>query len=226
MWVPFSVKQAHEIISAYNVQIDPLQFLILIPVLLIFVLLRRGTRQDTSRGVLLLLSVQWGIVAVLFFFLRVAQVHWIGYIGGVMYVAVCVYYAVAATKNFPTHFQWRNDVQSRLSLLTVGYATVGYPLSSYLFGRVYPNMHSLALFPGSVALLTLGVVMAARPAPKLALIGPAMFVLFLSPLNFVFWDLVEDAALPAFALIALVGYLRWRKSLTAPVSKDTIRFDF
>jgi len=62
---PLTLEQVLRVAAEYNRQISPLQVLIYVPTLLVFVLLIRGTRQDTSRGVLLLLASQWGIVGAL-----------------------------------------------------------------------------------------------------------------------------------------------------------------
>ena len=63
-----------QLASRYNAYIEPLQILIYLPTLLIFALLLRGTKQDTSRGVLLLLGAEWAMVGVLFAFVAGALI--------------------------------------------------------------------------------------------------------------------------------------------------------
>jgi hypothetical protein len=210
----------------YNRSIEPLQILIFIPTLLIFALLLRGTKQDTSRGVLLLLGAEWGVVAVLFFFNVMAKSHWVGSALGVFYLAACLFYAGAAARSFPPHFHWRADAPSFVSFAITAASAIGYPLFSLLLGRVYPHVMTYSLMPGPVALLTLGVLMSARPAPRLWLMIPALVIAALSPVAVFSWGIWEDLLQVPLAAVAVGCWLAWRKKLEGAPTKDTIRFDF
>lgn len=223
---PFSVEEVFRIAARYNQYIEPLQILIYIPTLLIFVLLRRGTRQDTSRGVLLLLAAEWAMVGVLLFINIVAKQHWVGIAAGAFFIGSGLFYAAAASLSFPPHFHWRMDNPSLLSLTMVAIAIMGYPALSWILGREYPAVTTYGLMPSSVAMLTLGVLMSARPGPRLWLLLPPLLVAFAAPLTIWWWELWEDFMLPPLAMLALLGWARWRKKNKEAPSKDTIRFDF
>lgn len=223
---PFSQSQLFDLAARYNQYIQPLQILIYIPTLLIFVLLLRGTKQDTSRGVLLLLGAEWAMVGVLFFFNIMTRAHWIGYAGGSVFLLFGLYYAVAASHSFPPHFRWRRDNPGLLSLLITAVGVVGYPGMSWVLGREYPAVTSYGLMPGSVAMLTLGVVLSARPAPRLWLLFPPLCITLASILSIWWWQLWEDFILLPAGVIAVIAWLRWRKKLDGAPTKDTIRFDF
>lgn len=224
--MPFDGDQIHAMAARYNVSIQPLQVLIFIPTLLIFALLRRGTKQDTSRGVLLLLGAEWGVVGVLFFLNVVARAHWIGTVAAVFYLLTGIFYAGAASRSFPPHFHWRADNPSLLSFFITTVSVIGYPAFSIALGRQYPAVMTYSLMPGSVALLTLGVLVSARPAPRLWLMVPALIVALWSPLNVVFWRVWEDLVVLPMALIAVAAWWKWRDKLEGAPVKDTIRFDF
>ena len=212
--------------TRYNDLIAPLQILIYIPTLLVFLLLGRGTKQDTSRGVLLLLAAEWGTVGVLFFLVTLRPMHWGGSVGAAVFLAGAMYYAILATRSYPPHFRWRNDAASWLSLVILSFGIFGYPALSWIFGRTYPAVTSYGLMPGSVAFLTLGVAVSARPAPFLKILMPALIVAAVSPLTVWLWGLWEDVSLTLMGMLALGAWLQWRNKLTREVPKDTIRFDF
>lgn len=212
--------------ARYNASIEPLQILIFIPTLLIFVLLRRGTKQDTSRGVLLLLAAEWAVVGVLFFLNVMARVHWIGTVAGIGFLMAALFYAGAASRSFPPHFHWRTDNPSLLSFLIVAVSVIGYPGFSWALGREYPAVLTYSLMPGPVVLLTLGVLVSARPAPRLLLMLPPLLIALVSPMTLLLWGLWEDALLLPLAGLALAGWWKWRGKLEGAPTKDTIRFDF
>jgi len=226
MEAPISTEQLLSLASRYNALIQPLHILIYIPTLLIFFLLRRGTKQDTSRGVLLLLAAEWGMVGVLFYLGVMADATWVGYVGGVLFVAGAVFYAVAASFSFPPHFRWRGDNPTLLSVAVIVIGIIGYPLLSWIAGRHFPAVTTYGLMPGAVVMLTLGVGMAARPGPRLwLLVPPLLFVLF-TPLTLYWWGLWEDLVLLPCAVMACVSWFLWRGKNTQAPTKDTIRFDF
>ncbi|MCB9894040.1 MAG: hypothetical protein H6839_06320 [Planctomycetes bacterium] len=226
MTAPFRQDELFDLAARYNQYIEPLQILIYIPTLLIFALLLRGTKQDTSRGTLLLIGAEWAMVGVLFFFNIMANLHWLGYVGGAAFLAAGLYYAVAASHSFPPHFRWRRDNPSLVSIFITAFAVVGYPGISWALSREYPFVTTYGLMPGSVALLTLGVAISARPAPRLWLLVPPMLVALSSVLTILWWQLWEDLALIPLALLATLAWLKWRSKLEGAPTKDTIRFDF
>jgi hypothetical protein len=226
MNAPFTQQTLFALAARYNQFIEPLQILIYIPTLLIFVLLLRGTKQDTSRGVLLLLGAEWAMVGVLFFFNIVVREHWIGYVCGAGFLAAGLFYAIAASYSFPPHFRWRRDNPSLVSIFITAFGIMGYPGLSWLLGRHYPLVTTYGLMPGSVALLTLGVLVSARPAPRLWLMIPPLGLALLSPLSIWWWQMWEDFALIPLAVIAVIAWLKWRSKLEGAPTKDTIRFDF
>lgn len=224
--MPFSTEDLHSMAARYNEAIWPLQLLIFIPTLLIFALLRRGTKQDTSRGVLLLLASEWAVVGVLFFLREMGNVHWLGNFIGVLFLFVSLFYAGAASRSFPPHFHWRNDNPSLVSFLITAISVIGYPGFSWALGREYPAVMTYSLMPGSVALLTLGVCVSARPAPRLILMVPALAVAVLSTLNVIFFQVWEDLVMVPMALLSFAAWWKWRGKLDGAPTKDTIRFDF
>lgn len=212
--------------ARYNEYIEPLQILIYIPTLLILILLRRGTKQDTSRGVLLLLSAQWAMVGVLFYYRTVADVHWIGWAAGTVFVAAGLYYAIAASFPFPPHFHWRGDNATLLSVLIVALSAVGYPALSWLIGRSYPAVTTFGLMPGAVALLTLGVALSARPGPRFWVLIPPLLIALVSPVAVLWWGLWEDLVLLPCGVAAVIAWWKWHGKNESAPTKDTIRFDF
>jgi hypothetical protein len=223
---PFPQKTLFDLAARYNAYIEPLQILIYLPTLLIFALLLRGTKQDTSRGVLLLLGAEWAVVGVLFFFNFMANIHWVGYVGGTFYLAAGLYYAVGASRSFPPHFRWRRDNVTWLSVSITGFGILAYPGLSLLIGRSYPGVTTYGLMPGSVALLTLGVVLSSRPGPRLWLLLPPLLATLFSPFSILWWSVWEDYVLLPLGLIGFVFWARWRKKNVGAPTKDTIRFDF
>lgn len=223
---PLPTEQLLRVAAQYNLQISPLQVLIYIPTLLIFVLLIRGTRQDTSRGVLLLLAAEWGIVGVLFFLLHLARAHPLGYVCGGFFIASSVFYAASAARAFPPQFHWKPDSQSWLSVSVVAFGVFAYPALSWLLGRGFPATTTYSLGPGSVAIFTMGVALAARPAPRLLLVIPPLLWTMTAPLSIWLWGLYEDAALPAVGVAGMAGTMIWRWKLEGLQVKDTVRFDF
>ncbi len=226
MNAPFSASELFQVAARYNDYIQPLQIVIYIPTLLIFLLLRRGTKQDTSRGVLLLLAAEWAMVGVLFFFKMVGPLHWVGYAIGATFVAGGLYYAGAASLAFPPHFHWRKDNATLLSFLMVAVGTIGYPGLSWALGRSYPSVTTFGLMPGAVVLLTLGVATAARPGPRLWMLVPALALALLMQFTVVWWLVWEDLAVAGCAAIAFWAWLKWHGKNESAPTKDTIRFDF
>lgn len=226
MQPPFSLNELLQVAAHYNAAITPLPVLIYIPTLFIFLLLRRSTRQDTSRGVLLLLAAEWGIVAVLFFMTYVGKLHPVGYFLGGLFLSGGLFYAGAASRAFPPHFFWTRDLQTWLSLGIALGGIFGYPLIGWIFKREFPASISYGLMPGSVTMLTLSVLLSARPAPKLAVMMPA-FLWSLTPvLTIWWWGTWEDALLLVAGIVSLVATLKWRHKLEGAPVKDTLRFDF
>lgn len=226
MQPPIPLEELLDIAAKYNEAIKPLQILIYIPTLFIFVLLRRSTRQDTSRGVLLLLAAEWGIVGVLLFIMHVAPIHPFGYFVGGLFLAGGVFYAGAASRAFPPHFYWTRDRQTWISLCIAAGGIFGYPIVSWIFRRNFPYSLGYGLTPGSVTMLTLAVLLSARPAPRLLISVPALLWSLTAMLTMYWWGLWEDALLLAAGVASLVCTLKWRHKLEGTPVKDTLRFDF
>jgi len=226
MNLPFNTAELHSMAAAYNLTIEPLQILIFIPTLLIFAMLRRGTKQDTSRGVLLLLSAEWAVVGVFFYLNVMGRVHWVGNVLGIGFLLGALFYAGAASRSFPPHFHWRTDNPSLLSFLVTTIGVIGYPGFSWALGREYPAVMTYSLMPGSVVLMTFGVLLSGRPAPRLVLMIPALAFAVLSPLNAIFWGVWEDLIILPLALAAVAAWFAWRGKFEGAPTKDTIRFDF
>jgi drug/metabolite transporter superfamily protein YnfA len=226
MDAPITAEELLALASRYNALIEPLQILIYIPTLLIFYLLRRGTKQDTSRGVLLLLAAEWAMVGVLFFLNVMAEHSWLGYVGGGFFIGAALLYAVGASRSFPPHFRWRGDNPTLLSVAVIVIGIIGYPLLSWLADRQFPAVTTYGLMPGAVVMLTLGVVMAARPGPRLWLMIPPLIYVLLTPLMLYWWGLWEDLVLLPCGVMAVLAWVLWRGKNTEAPTKDTIRFDF
>lgn len=212
--------------ARYNALIEPLQVLIYIPTLIVFGLLRRGTRQDTSRLVLLLLAAEWSLLGVVFFLNIVAREHWSGILLGAVFIAGGMFYAVAAARSFPPHFHWRQDKPSYFSLLLTAAGALAYPGLGWLLGREYPYVLTYGMMPGPVALFTLAIAVSARPAPRLLLMFPPLLLALASPYSLWAWHTWEDLMLLPAAALALGSWLAWRKKMLEAPTKDTIRFDF
>lgn len=223
---PLPTEQLLAVVTRYNEQISPLQVLIYIPTLLVFILLIRGTRQDTSRGVLLLLAAEWGIVGVLFFLLHLARLHPVGYLCAIFYVLSAVFFAASAARAFPPQFHWKPDAQSWLSVSVVAFGVFGYPALSWLLGRSFPATTAYSLGPGSVAIFTMGVALSARPAPRLWMVLPPLVWTMTAPFSIWLWGLYEDFALPGVGVAGIAGVMVWRWKLEGMQVKDTVRFDF
>ncbi len=223
---PLPTEQLLTIAAHYNASISPLQVLIYIPTLLVFVMLIRGTRQDTSRGVLLLLAAEWGIVGVLFFLMHLARAHPIGYVGAAFFIISAIFYATSAARAFPPQFHWKPDGQSWLSVCIVAFGVFAYPALSWLLGRVFPATTTYSLGPSSVAIFTMGVALASRPAPRLWLVLPPLAWTLTAPFSIWLWGLYEDFALPCIGIAGIAGAMIWRWKLEGLQVKDTVRFDF
>lgn len=223
---PLPTEQLLAVVTRYNEQISPLQVLIYIPTLLVFILLIRGTRQDTSRGVLLLLAAEWGIVGVLFFLLHLARLHPVGYLCAIFFVLSAVFFAASAARAFPPQFHWKPDAQSWLSVSVVAFGVFGYPALSWLLGRTFPATTAYSLGPGSVAIFTMGVALSARPAPRLWMVLPPLVWTMTAPFSIWLWGLYEDFALPGVGVAGIAGVMVWRWKLEGMQVKDTVRFDF
>ena len=223
---PLPTEQLLAVVTRYNEQISPLQVLIYIPTLLVFILLIRGTRQATSRGVLLLLAAEWGIVGVLFFLLHLARLHPVGYLCAIFYVLSAVFFAASAARAFPPQFHWKPDAQSWLSVSVVAFGVFGYPALSWLLGRTFPATTAYSLGPGSVAIFTMGVALSARPAPRLWMVLPPLVWTMTAPFSIWLRGLYEDFALPGVGVAGIAGVMVWRWKLEGMQVKDTVRFDF
>jgi hypothetical protein len=223
---PLPTEQLLTIATRYNASISPLQVLIYVPTLLVFVMLIRGTRQDTSRGVLLLLAAEWGIVGVLFFLMNLARVHVIGYVGAAFFIGTAIFYAASAARAFPPQFHWKPDGQSWLSVCIIAFGVFAYPALSWLLGRVFPATTTYSLSPSSVAIFTMGVALASRPAPRLWLVLPPLIWMLTAPFSIWLWGLYEDFALPGIGIAGIAGTMIWRWKLEGMQVKDTVRFDF
>lgn len=224
---PLTQQELLIVAAKYNTAIFPLQILIYIPSLLIFLLLRRGTKQDTSRGVLLLLAAQWGTVGALFFLMHmVDKSPAAGWTGAAVFLAGGLYFAAMASKQYPPHFHWRNDPVSWVSGAVTLAAVLGYPLLGWVLGRSYPVSTAYGLMPGTTATFAVGVLLTARPAPRLKLLMPSLAWLPATVLCVWWWGLWEELLLAPAAGAALLVWWRLRQALSSEPTKDTIRFDF
>lgn len=190
--------------------------------MLIFYLLHRGTKQDSSRGLFLLLAIEWAICGALFFGTLMSGHHWVGWVGAGLFIAGGMFYAGLAASSFPPHFKWGNDRQTALSVGIMSLAFIVYPLVLMLTERTV----TYSLMPGSIVLMSLGVMVSARPAPRFHLFVPALIFALLSPLAVAWWYVWEDALILPAAGIVLAYYFRVRRKLSGTQSKDTVRFDF
>jgi len=197
--MPFSLEMLLDYFAVYNERIWPMQLLGYVAGLLVLVpLFRPGKAWNrVVTGVLALLWLWVGLV----FWVQAASQMAMLYAPAALFAVQGVLFLNALVRGHLTYGP-AGRVDTILGLAFVAYALAGYPLVGLGVGHVYPHAALSPLFPCPAIVLTFGILLFARGAPRHLLIIPTLWAL--SGLLWLYLGMFEDAGLVIAGVLGVV----------------------
>lgn len=211
--LPFDSATWLAILGQYNTAIWPLHGIGVLFALVAVVVAFTGW-HGANRVTGLLLGVLWIWTGVVFFGGSLAPFHFAAeWLAGV-FVAQSLMLMFALTLMGQARFGWPGGRAGGVAVVLIAYALAGYPaLAWVLAGTPWTQLQVVGVAPGPTVLLTLGLLLLARPqAPLILAIIPLLWALVTA---YMAWGLdLPLEYLPAvlgFASFAVLLTLRFRR---------------
>ena len=193
------------VLERYNLTIWPLQIItFLLGIIALFFSLRRKKYSDQI--ILAILSFYWlwnGIVFCPFYW---APIYKYAYLFGVFCIIQGLLFLIGVFRP-NISFGHYNNLHSIIGILFIIYAMVGYQISGYFLGHIYPKYFPFGLVPCPTTVYTFGIfLITSKKFPKYYLIVPLIVAIagFLA----VYIGVLEDIGLIIAGLIGTYLLLR------------------
>jgi hypothetical protein len=205
-FVLFSPRTYLRLIERYNVDVWPLQIVIMVAAI-VMLLLARSQRSWPSRAIPVALAAMWLFVAWAFHVRRYLTINWAAQYFAIAFVAQALLLAWSGTARGGLRFGAGASRQQRTGYAIVAVALAGLPLIEWLAGREWRQLEWFGVAPDPTVIGTLGVLLLTRDRLPWALL---LIPLLWCAVNGAFqWTLgLRDAlALPLTALLVLGTWL-------------------
>jgi hypothetical protein len=174
MKLPFTSEQFFEVFSRYNLDVWPVQ-IVLILAALAAVLLVLVRRSFADRLISAILSVLWLWTGVAYHIAFFSAINKAAYGFGLLFVIGSLLFFLAGVVKRKMQFSLQDIPRRVIGYTLMIFAIVVYPLLSGLFGHGYPAMPTFGL-PCPTTIFTVGLLcLLAKPYPKYILIVPILW---------------------------------------------------
>lgn len=208
----FSPRVYWRMFELHNGAFWPLHLLTLAAGIVIILLVFRQPRAHGLRAAFIILAVLWIFVGWFFLWNRYATINWAIAHVAPLFGLEALLLGLCGGAAFD-----RGDFARRMGLLIAAAGLVVYPFLPMLFGRPWTSAEVFGIAPDPTAIVTLGVLLAARRRPALLLFPIPLAWLLLSGVTLrVMGDpqgwipLLSAAA--ALAALFLRHIVHWRRS--------------
>jgi hypothetical protein len=185
--MPFTLEMLLDYFAVYNESIWPLQWVgLALGLLTLAPLFWPGKAWD--RVVTAVLAFLWLWVGLVFW--RGAAVDMALLYGPTVLFAVQGALFLYALARGRIAYRPEGRAYTGIGLIFIAYALAGYPLLGLLVGHLYPHTALSPLFPCPATILTIGVLLFARRAPRYLLVIPTLWAI--SGALWAYLGMVED----------------------------------
>jgi len=159
----FAPRTYYRLVELYNAELWPAHLAALAAVLAMLVIAWRGARSG-GRVVALLLALAWAWIAWGFHWRHYATINWAAAWFAAAFAAQAALLLAAAPAG-SIAYDGANRVRRRAGLAIAVLGVAAAPLSALALGRPWTQLELAGLAPDPTAMLTLGLLVAARRAP-------------------------------------------------------------
>lgn len=203
--VPFSTSAFFDVFERYNRAVWPALFLLYASGLVAILGGMRSSSVRTRRS-LLALAFLWAWMGIVYHWIFFTRINPAAYAFGAMFVVQAILLARAALLPIEWRLSFERGPRSWLSISLLVYALLIYPILGYALGHRFPRSPTFGL-PCPTTILTIAVLMIARPRPPLSLLViPWLWALIASQAAFQF-GVWEDMGLLAAAILSIAAWL-------------------
>lgn len=188
-FVLFSARTYDRLVETYNVDLWPLQPLLVATAVALLVWLARAPSARRDRVVLAALALAWCTVAWAFEHARFAAINWGADYAALLFVVqgtALAWYALRGGVAFRCV-----GLRGHLGLALAALGVVAWPLLTTALGQSWARAEVVALMPAPTALATFGCLLLAVPTPLRLLAVPGLAVAFEAALG---WGLYARVA--------------------------------
>jgi len=209
--LPYTAEVLDALLGRYNLATWPLSLLAPPLAVLALALTLRPTPRG-GRAVAGLLAAAWAWVGIGFQIRTAGQIDFMAPVYGGFFVAQAAALAWVGVRNWPSRTGARDDPAARLGATLAVFAIVGYPVVAVLTGRSWPELPIVGLAPDPTAMLTLGLLLVARPVCAYLLAVPALWSL-VAGMTALSLGTPERLVLPIAAAVVLASTLLIRRGV-------------
>jgi hypothetical protein len=199
----FAPRTYYRLIELYNAELWPAQLLALAAILAVLVTAWHGARS-AGRVVALVLALSWGFIAWRFHWRTYATINWAAACFAAAFVLQAVLLARAAWRD-GLAYDGAPRTRRYAGLTIVAVALVVMPLAALALRRPWTQLEVAGLVPDPTAVLTLGLLVAARRSAWWLYPVP---LLWCALTGLTLWTMESaDAFLPPFAALIATAAL-------------------
>ena len=210
--LPYTAEVLDSLLARYNAAIVPLPAAAVLVSVAVLGHAARPVREG-DRMASLFLAAAWAWVGIVFHLRYAATIDFMAPLYGGFFVAQAV--LLLWTGVWRKQLIWRvhGHAAGRIGCGLAVFAIAGYPLLGLLAGHDWTSLPWVGAAPDPTALLTLGLLLTARPVRWSLLAVPALWSL-VAGMTALSLDTPERLVLPAAAILAVVVAERIRRTPT------------
>ena len=205
MNITFTLEQMLNTFANYNDAIFPLQIFVYVlgVVALIFVFKQK---EYSTRIIFGILSFLWLWTGIVFFMQYFGPIYKSAYGFGGLFIIQGIIYLVSYFKS-QVSFSYNKNVFSKVGIIFIVYAMVGYPLFGYFINHTYPQTPPFGFTPCPLVVFTFGLLLLTNTkVPKSLFVIPFLWsVSGFIPVSIGIW---EDIGLIIAGILGTIMIIR------------------
>lgn len=205
----FSPRTYYRLFELHNAEWWPAHFVAVAGGVAIVVLARRGG-PAAGRAVAAMLAVAWAWVAWAFLWQRYATINWAAPWLAAAFVVQAVLFGILAMRPCGLAFVSGPASRVRWGVAVAAAGVLAYPLTSVALGRGVAATEVFGMAPDPTVLATLGVIVLAAPAVRVALLPIPLAWCALTGATLWTMGSPEWWVLPAAAVLSIAAAVRRR----------------
>jgi hypothetical protein len=177
MFESFTLERFLSYAAGYNLELYPVQYLMLGLGLIAILLVIFGTR-NSNRFISGILAFFYGWIGIQFYMIFFREFMPVPFVFGLLFITQAIIFILEGSIRNRINFRFETDLNGLAGALLILYAILGYQALEYILGRGYPEILSFGMFPCPTVIFSLGILLwTDKKFPRYILIVPLIHAL-------------------------------------------------
>ncbi len=177
MFESFTLERFLTYATAYNLELYPVQYLMLGLGLIAILMLIFRTKYS-NRCISAILAFFYGWIGIQFYMIYFREFMPMPFVFGILFITQAIIFILEGSIRNRINFGFKVDLYGLTGAFLIFYAIFGYQALEYIFGRGYPEILSFGLFPCPTVIFSLGILLwTDKKFPRYILIVPLIHAL-------------------------------------------------